>query len=146
MGLREIIWATNPHNDILEAIVREMHVYSTQIEANSSFRFSYVEKIKDPKLIIDSFKRKHILMIFKEGINNACKHSGSTIIEIGISQNKRRIKIQISDKGKGFDSEVQSTGNGLNNMKNRAFEIGGEITFDSVLNKGTSVVLRMPLP
>src|SRR5690606_94060 len=49
-GLQEIIWATNPENDELKAIVNEMHRYSADIRRNQNCSFVFVEKIKRPDL------------------------------------------------------------------------------------------------
>jgi signal transduction histidine kinase len=55
------------------------------------------------------------------------------------------------DYGRGFTpvvlpgSEAQRAGNGLNNMKIRAMEMGGEINITSTLGQGTHMVLEVPL-
>lgn len=145
-GLQEIIWATNPQNDKLEAILLEMHKYSADIQRNHECAFSFKEKIKNPELILSSHIRKNLMMIFKESINNACKYSESPKMEISISQNNRRIKLEIRDFGCGFEPEIITKGNGMTNMKNRAVEMGAKLAVFSKQNQGTSVKLNIPLP
>ena len=86
------------------------------------------------------------MMIFKESINNACKYSESLKMEISISQNNRRIKLEIRDFGCGFEPEIITKGNGMTNMKNRAVEMGAKLAVFSKQNQGTSVKLNIPLP
>lgn len=145
-GLQEIIWATNPQNDKVEAILLEMHKYSAEIQRNQECVFSFKEKIQTPELIVGSNIRKNLMMIFKESINNACKYSGSPRMEIFVSQNKKRLKIKIQDFGCGFEPDMITRGNGMTNMKNRASEIGAKLAIISEQNIGTTIKLNIPLP
>ncbi|MCX6319396.1 MAG: hypothetical protein NTW29_19120 [Bacteroidetes bacterium] len=56
------------------------------------------------------------------------------------------MNLVIRDNGKGFDTKAISTGNGLQNMLQRAKNSGAELTISSQSGKGTSVELVMPLP
>ncbi len=49
----------------------------------------------------------------------------------------------IEDFGKGFNSSLVKKGNGLDNMYNRAKELGGVIKINSN-EEGTTVTLAMP--
>jgi len=51
----------------------------------------------------------------------------------------------ISDDGKGFDVTKNKTGNGLNNFKQRANNLGGEITINSRPTEGTIIRLKVPI-
>ena len=53
------------------------------------------------------------------------------------------IVLKISDDGKGFDTNVNSTGNGLKNMKSRVKEIGGKLELKSNPEKGTELLLEV---
>ncbi len=145
-GLQEIIWATNPLNDKIEAILLEMHKYTAEIQQNQECSFSFKEKIQNPDLIISSNIRKNLMMIFKESLNNACKYSGSSKMEISISQNRKGLKLKIRDFGRGFEADTITKGNGMKNMKERATEIGAKLTIDSEKNQGTIIKLNIPLP
>ncbi|MCG7860231.1 ATP-binding protein, partial [Flavihumibacter sediminis] len=80
-------------------------------------------------------QRKNLYLIFKEAVNNAVKYSEASNLEIEIKRNGNKVVMEIRDDGKGFDqgtvgssNRVSLSGNGLNNMKNRARELNGEIT------------------
>ena len=56
----------------------------------------------------------------------------------------KEITLLIQDHGKGIDNGFSKKGNGLENMQNRAKELGGYLTVDSQAGTGTSVKLTMP--
>jgi signal transduction histidine kinase len=64
----------------------------------------------------------------------------------------QQIELTVRDDGKGFEQDQLKTlaarsmsGNGLNNMKRRAGEMGGECEIQSFPGKGTRVYLKFPI-
>jgi signal transduction histidine kinase len=53
--------------------------------------------------------------------------------------------MQIRDDGKGFDTNSEQAGNGLQNMKRRADEIGGSLVIESGTGKGTKIELTVKI-
>ncbi len=49
----------------------------------------------------------------------------------------------IRDNGKGFDENSNTQGNGLNNMKKRAEEMGGKLYIESKRSEGTLIRLSV---
>jgi signal transduction histidine kinase len=86
----------------------------------------------------------NIYRIIQESVNNALKYAGADEIEVNISKEENLYLIAIVDNGKGFSLSEIEMGNGLNNMKKRAREIGGELLINSKEKKGTTVSLRLP--
>ena len=83
--------------------------------------------------------------IIQEALNNALKHAEANILSVNVTVKNEMLVIQIQDNGKGFNASNNSDGNGLNNMKKRAERIGGEITIDSEVSKGTKIILTKKL-
>ena len=88
-------------------------------------------------------KRKDLYLIFKEAINNAAKYSSCTKVTIIIQMDNDEITLRIADDGRGFDTGNGATGNGIRNMKQRAKEMGGNVTISSENGKGTTVLLKI---
>ncbi len=98
----------------------------------------------------------HIMRIIQEAITNSIKHSGSSVITLSTSiVSDSHIEICVKDYkinggdelGVGSGSEesvVQGSGHGLNNMKWRAKQIGGDLDVTIDL-RGAEVVLSLPL-
>jgi signal transduction histidine kinase len=53
--------------------------------------------------------------------------------------------MRISDDGRGFDTHLPGEGHGLDSMRERAENIGGELEIKSTPGSGTTVELEMPL-
>jgi signal transduction histidine kinase len=85
----------------------------------------------------------NIYRIIQEAINNAIKYAEASMIKVDILKQDKNIQFKITDNGKGFEKNNLKQGNGLNNMKKRAKEIGADIDIDSQLNKGTEVLIIM---
>ncbi|MBA2423186.1 MAG: sensor histidine kinase [Chitinophagales bacterium] len=61
----------------------------------------------------------NIYRIIQEIVNNAVKHAETKEIIIAFHKNDQHLKIEISDKGKGFDFTKISNGSGLKNIESR---------------------------
>lgn len=92
--------------------------------------------------------RINILNIVKEALNNVAKHAKAENVRIVLRLSAEKIYALIEDDGKGFDSTTSSSANktnfGLNIMRERAEEIGGELSIDSFPETGTRVILHIP--
>jgi nucleoside phosphorylase/signal transduction histidine kinase len=83
--------------------------------------------------------------ICQEAIINIAKYSGVNMMDSGkiiiaLDKNEKGINLIIEDNGKGFlTSEVQTKGLGLQVMRNWAERIGGKITINSDINRGTRI-------
>lgn len=91
-------------------------------------------------------KALHLLRILQETFTNTLKHSSADKIKFTAETllNKERqqcIKITISDNGRG--AEIGGHGRGIYNMKKRANELGGKISFLTSL-EGITVILTIP--
>ena len=96
---------------------------------NILLRFEADEKVK--KIKLPMITRKNFYLIFKEAINNAYKYSCANTVAVSISEDANKLRMIISDDGKGFDfsaNNANGKGNGLNNMQLRAKEINAQLT------------------
>ena len=64
--------------------------------------------------------RRDVLLIFKEAVNNAARHSGCSRAEIDLRVAGSRLVLTLGDNGVGFDTSLQSDGDGLSSMQRRA--------------------------
>lgn len=76
------------------------------------------------------------LRIAQEASANAVKHANATEISVVIRYFLRTVEMQLSDNGRGFDSDTVSdwnheSGFGLANMHMRARQASGELSIDS---------------
>lgn len=90
-----------------------------------------------------------IYRIVQEACNNAVKHSNGNIVHIRICQNQNICNILIEDNGCGFDLEKVSKKNdnhyGIEILRERVQLLGGDIYYSSVIDKGTEIMISVPL-
>lgn len=86
--------------------------------------------------------------IAQEALNNSLKHAKAINETVRICVENNTTVLEVIDDGKGFDPEMtyHRGGMGLLNMEERAGKIGGILTIQSALGKGTIVKVCVPLP
>lgn len=78
--------------------------------------------------------------IVQEALNNIDKHAGASTVEIHLNQHESYLEIIVIDNGMGFKLHaVKPTSLGLGIMRERAQEIGAELTIESQPNTGTRI-------
>jgi signal transduction histidine kinase len=82
----------------------------------------------------------------QESVNNILKHSHAAAFTITLRYETNRVTLQIQDNGAGFDVTQATGGMGLNNLRERAEEIDGQLAITSALEKGTTIHVVWPNP
>ena len=143
-NVSEIIWAMNPDFDTLSGMFAYLREQMSKLLEYSGKKFS----IKMPKNFVDiniaNSRRKNILMLLKEAVNNAIKHSNASAINIKIELADHHLLIKISDNGSGFDITKVTRGNGVKNFSYRTGLLNGKVELNSDKN-GTEVYFDIPL-
>ena len=102
----------------------------------------------DPNInweLLSSFKKIHVFRIFQEAFQNIYKHAHAHQIVVTILKQEHTLLLEIFDDGNGFDSNKKKKGIGLQNMKARTQECQGVFTVKSIKDKGTTVIVSIPL-
>ncbi|MCT7949445.1 sensor histidine kinase [Ancylothrix sp. C2] len=84
--------------------------------------------------------------IVQESLTNIYKHSDATFVRIDLHNTAEAIFLQIEDNGKGFDPNVNSTGFGLQGMRERTTALTGKFFLTSESGKGCCIRVSIPLP
>jgi signal transduction histidine kinase len=85
-----------------------------------------------------------ILMLATEAVSNALRHSGASRVEVSLVAAQGQTTLIVTDDGVGFEGGGDGGGMGLANMRARAAALGGVLTVDSTLGKGTRVGFTLP--
>jgi PAS domain S-box-containing protein len=91
----------------------------------------------------------HLYRITQEILTNVSKHAQATIVDIRLEKRERRVVLTALDDGVGFVPTNQRPagggGMGLIGMRERAAIMGGLLTVESEPNKGTMIIVDVPV-
>ncbi len=94
---------------------------------------------------LDKGMEDHLFRILQEAVSNTLRHAKSTNLEVLLIQRDGFVILRVADDGIGFDVEEAKAGSyGLQNMYERAVEIGGTIKIISLENSGTRLEVKVP--
>ena len=142
--LRDTIWAMNSNEFSFEDLRSRIFNFIEKAkiaQENIEFQFKIDESLSALK--ISSLIGINVYRTIQEAINNAIKYSEAEKIAVNVEAIHDKIKIEITDNGKGFDMETIVLGNGILNMKKRIEEIKGSFSEQSTLNKGTTITILL---
>ena len=89
-----------------------------------------------------------LFRIIQELVTNIIKHAEATEGSIQLTHHHDNLNIIVADNGKGFDMSAiarTQSGMGLGTIEKRIENLEGSFTVDSVLGKGTSVIIDIPI-
>jgi signal transduction histidine kinase len=81
--------------------------------------------------------------IAQEALTNARKHSDASLVAVTLSFDEN-IELVVHDDGVGFDPSVSSSGFGLDGLRRRLMQLGGELGIDT--SPGSGTVLHASAP
>lgn len=140
----DIVWMIKPGES--EAASLKQRIERFAYETGTAKNIEVQTDLNDlDKVKLTMEQRKNIYLICKEAVNNAAKYSGTATITIQAALQNKELHLIIKDEGQGFDIVTAKKGNGLDNMTNRAKDMGAKMRIQSALNKGgTTIALTMP--
>jgi signal transduction histidine kinase len=86
-----------------------------------------------------------IYRILQEALTNISKHSAATQVTVQLQTQAGRISLLVEDNGKGFYPEQNTTGFGLQGMRERATALGGNFNIISKQGAGCRIQVSIPI-
>ena len=144
-NLDAMVWTVDPEHDSVASLVEYLSGFAQEFvrSAGLSFRVDLPPELPgDP---VPAATRHHVLLLVKEALNNALKHSGASEITVRAETLADGLRLEILDNGRGFDLATAGRFNdGLGNMRERARLAGGTCTITSQPGSGTRVAIDLP--
>ena len=146
-NMSDIVWSVDPERDTLEELLVRMREFGASVlePKGISYRFDSTGELG---AAMSPMVKSNLYLIFKEAVNNAAKHAEATAVIATFTHENNRLRMTISDNGKGLDQRDASTnttgGNGLRNMRTRAAEMKAELRMESTPGSGTTIELVVP--
>lgn len=126
----------------LTAALREL-IKDIQSKHNVQIHLQILKEV-----IINKEKEIHVFRILQEIISNALKHANAKNIYISLHEKNSNLEVTVKDDGIGFDIEKtkeERCGLGLKLLESRIEILNGQMSFESLPNKGTSYFFKAPL-
>jgi len=129
----------------LSAVLRE---YFWQCNKINEIKIEFNENLKDKK--IEPGLEITVYRVIQEALNNILKHSGASLVKVDLIIKECKLRLVIEDNGQGFDfSNFKKNANveklGLRGINERVASFDGELFIDSILKKGTTLKIDLPV-
>lgn len=88
----------------------------------------------------------HLFRILQEAVSNTLRHAKASTLDILLLERDGFVILRMMDDGVGFDVAESMPGSyGLQNMRERAEEVGGQVKIISIPGKGTRLEVKVPI-
>ncbi|MFK2877069.1 sensor histidine kinase [Rhodanobacter hydrolyticus] len=82
-----------------------------------------------------------LALVLREAVTNIHRHAHATAARVSFSCETERFHMRISDNGRGG---LAAHGNGISGMRERVRSLGGTLTIDSPVRRGTTLDIEVP--
>lgn len=94
---------------------------------------------------LNQAQKINLYRIAQEAINNAVKHARASFISVQLHEDEGKIRLTIEDDGRGIPATPKKASqHGLVNMRERAEIMGGQLTIESDMDRGTLIIAEAP--
>lgn len=89
---------------------------------------------------------QELFLLITEALNNALKHANANQVSVRLKPENGHMVLVVWNDGRSFDPSQALGGMGLENMRERANALGGQLTISSQPGSGTWVRVEIPQP
>lgn len=131
--------------DFSESVRSECEAFSRRSGPEGGALLS-IELEMPREIILPKQIANEALWVLREALQNVTKHSGGRVARVEVKHDAR-LQVNVRDDGNGFDPHAIPAGHyGLRGIRERIFALGGELTVESEIGKGTMLSFTVPLP
>jgi signal transduction histidine kinase len=141
--LRDVVTRSRGEPGTLGDVLADIRSEATQRLAAVKIALDWQEEddLADPPL--SQHQALHLFRIVREAISNTIRHAGATRLRVRVDATQERLTLELSDDGIGRGSAGR--GRGTHNMRERAKELDGNVTWRDATGHGTKVILSVAL-
>jgi len=151
-AMSDIVWSIDPRRDDLKNVAARIRHFASDVLDAQGIAWDFQTPAALEKVKLTPEQRRHLLLIFKEAINNIVRHAECASVALRLTVTDNHLVAEIRDDGRGFAAprspepdEPDRQGHGLDSMRARAAELGGQLRIDSTPGRGTRLTLTVPL-
>lgn len=141
---REMI--SNLRPDLIDTLglvaALKKHLHHFEMETGIRIRYRLNENLSLPPQV-----KICLFRAVQEALMNIYKHANTDVAEISLGVAEDQIRLEISDKGTGFNPQLPATGSGIGllMMRERIEAAGGILTVQSRPGEGTQLIVIIPV-
>ena len=136
--------ALSPDDDFQAALGNFLFRWQNQMR-EAGVQPAWAIDVPDGALNLSRQATLQLLRVAQEALTNVLKHARARNVRIELRQQGGMLELEVADDGEGADLSIGNAGRGIDNMRARARQLGGELALRSGQG-GTCVLLRLPLP
>jgi two-component system, NarL family, sensor histidine kinase DevS len=87
--------------------------------------------------------RPALLAVLREALANTARHARASTVDVAVHASNGWLTLTVADDGVGIGTPTRSSG--LDNMRHRAADFGGDCTIGAADPHGTVVTWRVPI-
>jgi signal transduction histidine kinase len=138
--IRRLVYELRPPALDELGLVPALRAYAAQYNQNG---LAIAIEASDELPVLPAAQEVAVYRITLEALTNVARHAGATACHVRLMLNEA-LCLEITDDGCGLPAE-RRIGVGLNSMRERAAELGGDFLIEPAATGGTRVLVRLPL-
>ncbi|HXM40286.1 MAG TPA: two-component regulator propeller domain-containing protein [Bryobacteraceae bacterium] len=148
-SMGDVVWSIRAEPESVDSLIRRMREFAGDLLESQGIGFALRVPEKRPHLQLSLHARRQLLLIFKECIHNAARHSRCTAVVAEFEVASQEIMLRVRDNGRGIESiggePGRNGGNGIPSMKKRAESLGGRMEWMASPGGGCTVAVHLPV-
>ncbi len=142
-GTKDFIWAIDPGNDEITHLFLYIRDFGDKMFCDNSIAFRAFNRLNREVQLPHGLGRE-VILIFKEAITNAYRHSHAKNITFELDRDKDgNFLFTLCDDGISLLAQPKDAPGGLSNMRQRAKKIGAKLLIDNGKLGGVTVKLLL---
>ncbi len=139
-SIRRIVHAMHPRTLETYGLIKAVTELLNNVKSSSDLQveFSHSDWIQR----LPKFIEVNLYRILEELMGNILRHAKATHITIKIEVEADILSLAVVDNGSGFSLSEQSQGLGLENIRTRVKDLGGQLSLESIPGKGTTIFIN----
>lgn len=107
---------------------------------------AYELNLSGGEIHLDDTRATAVFRIVQESLTNVMRHAGAASVAVSLKRDGDALLLEVRDDGRGFDYEAASHGPsfGLLGIRERVRVLGGSLSIDAAVGKGTTVSIHIP--
>ena len=135
--LRDTLWAVDSGSDSLDDLLERMAQTARDMLGGHPSKLVFPATV--PSIRLNMALRRNLVSILREALHNAIRHADASLITVRVELEAETLVLSVEDDGVGYDPATGSSGRGIETLRRRSKDSGGNLEIRSREGEGTVV-------